>query len=55
MFSSIVCLPFTERSGADFVPDHGADGAIVDRGGSLRIKERRLQDSGGKVERVLKR
>ena len=40
---------------ADFVTDDGADGAIVGRGGGLRIEERRLQNGGREVERVLQR
>src|SRR5580693_8613991 len=39
----------------DFVPDHGADSAIVRGAGSEWIEERWLQDGGGKAKRVLQR
>src|ERR1035437_8741257 len=51
----IECAAFRIEGVADFVPDYGADGAIVGRSRGKRIEERRLQNRGGKIECVLER
>jgi hypothetical protein len=38
---------------AGFVADHGTDAAVVDRVVAVGVEERRLQDRGREVDRVV--